>query len=276
MDIRDIIHKIDKVQSRKELTNEIKKININESMAINIAMYGNNEQELSQVMRIFKNAGVSSPEFKPIATAPAEASGYQGQSEPFTFDVKLDGDFEMEKGVSDKDAMEIKNILQKAGIQAEVNPSEEDFSSIAIKTMTPKEKIIDIISKAGVTVDEDSRYKASTTPDPKYASIPDTVDPTGDDLHKKKKMYARSHPGDNPMAVEQEVSLAEKIKAQLIADYAAFKEGQVKGMVMDIESDAAEMSKEEFSKKYQGKHMDIFNRIQKEKDMDMSIDDVTI
>lgn len=112
---------------------------------------------------------------------------------------------------------------------------------------------------------EDDRYQASTTPDPKYATIPDTVDPTGDDLHKKKKMYARSQPGDNPMSVkEDEISLAEKIKSQLTQDYAAFKEGAVKGWLMDMESDAAEMNKDEFIKKHGQRHADIWDRINSE------------
>jgi hypothetical protein len=116
-------------------------------------------------------------------------------------------------------------------------------------------------------VGEDDRYQASTTPDPKYATIPDTVDPTSDDLHKKKKMYARSQPGDNPMAVkEEEISLAEKIKSQLTQDYAAYKEGAVKGMVMDMEQDAAEMNKDEFIKKHGQRYVDIWDRVNSEED----------
>jgi len=164
MDIRDFLNKIDNIQSKKDLTSEVKKINLTEQTALNISMYGTDANEINQMMQIFKSAGLQPP-------VPA----------------KID--------------------VVAAPVEAE-------------------EK----------SVGEDDRYQASTTPDPKYASIPDTVDPTGDDLHKKKKMYARSHPGDNPMAVkEDEISLAEKIKSQLTQDYAAFKEGAVKGWLMDME-----------------------------------------
>ena len=44
-------------------------------------------------------------------------------------------------------------------------------------------------------------------------------------------------------------------------------EGRVKAMLMDIEQDAVELSKEEFIKKHNGQHMDIWNRVQKEKDI---------
>ena len=43
-------------------------------------------------------------------------------------------------------------------------------------------------------------------------------------------------------------------------------EGAVKAMLMDIEQDAVELSKEEFIKKHNGQHMDIWNRVQKEKE----------
>ena len=97
--------------------------------------------------------------------------------------------------------------------------------------------------------------------------MPDTVDPVSDDLHKSKKMYARSQPGDNPMAVkEDEMSLAEKVKAQLTQDYAAYKEGAVKGYLMDLEQDAAEMSKDEYIKKHGQSKANIWDRVNSEED----------
>lgn len=190
MDIRDIIQKIEKVQTQKELTSEINKMNLTEAAAISVNMYGNNPNEVQALYQIFKNAGLQAP-------VPAQTT-------------------------------------------AVIAPTEQ-------------------------AVGEDDRYQASTTPDPKYATIPDTVDPTGDDIHKKKKMYARSHPGDNPMAVkEEEISLAEKIKLQLAQDYAAFKEGAVKGWLMDMEQDAGEMTRDEFIKKHGQKNANIWDRVNSE------------
>lgn len=192
MDIRDIIHRIEKVQTQKELTSEINKMNLTEAAAISVNMYGNNPNEVQALYQIFKNAGLQAP-------VPAQTT-------------------------------------------AVIAPTEQ-------------------------AVGEDDRYQASTTPDPKYATIPDTVDPTGDDIHKKKKMYARSHPGDNPMAVkEEEISLAEKIKSQLTQDYAAFKEGAVKGWLMDMEQDAGEMTRDEFIKKHGQKNANIWDRVNSEED----------
>lgn len=147
------------------------------------------------------------------------------------------------------------NIFKNAGLQSPM-PAPMQVA-VGPKPIEAQEK----------SVGEDDRYKASTTPDPKYATMPDTVDPVSDDLHKSKKMYARSQPGDNPMAVkEDEMSLAEKVKAQLTQDYAAYKEGAVKGYLMDLEQDAAEMSKDEFIKKHGQSKANIWDRVNSEED----------
>ena len=153
------------------------------------------------------------------------------------------------------------NIFKNAGLQSPM-PAPMPAPMPVQVTMAPKP-----IEAQDKPVGEDDRYKASTTPDPKYATMPDTVDPVSDDLHKSKKMYARSQPGDNPMAVkEDEMSLAEKVKAQLTQDYAAYKEGAVKGYLMDLEQDAAEMSKVEFIKKHGQSKANIWDRVNSEED----------
>ena len=62
---------------------------------------------------------------------------------------------------------------------------------------------------------------ASTSPNVSQKDISASI-PNGDDLHKMKKGYARSQPGDNPRAVE-ESDLSGKIKNDLYAQYEAFK-----------------------------------------------------
>ena len=153
------------------------------------------------------------------------------------------------------------NIFKNAGLQSPM-PAPMPAPMPVQVAMAPKP-----VEAQDKPVGEDDRYKASTTPDPKYATMPDTVDPVSDDLHKSKKMYARSQPGDNPMAVkEDEMSLAEKVKAQLTQDYAAYKEGAVKGYLMDLEQDAAEMSKDEYIKKHGQSKANIWDRVNSEED----------
>jgi len=85
-----------------------------------------------------------------------EASGFQGQTEARHFDIRLNGDFDRDRPTSDNDAAAVKNVLKNAGIEAEVQPSEADFSSVSINTMSPPEAVV---SALGDMVDESLEYK---------------------------------------------------------------------------------------------------------------------
>jgi len=85
-----------------------------------------------------------------------EASGFQGQTEARQFDIRLNGDFDRDRPTSDNDAAAVKNVLKNAGIEAEVQPSEADFSSVSINTMSPPEAVV---SALGDMVDESLEYK---------------------------------------------------------------------------------------------------------------------
>ena len=85
-----------------------------------------------------------------------EASGFQGQAEARHFDIRLNGDFDRDRPTSDNDAAAVKNVLKNAGIEAEVQPSEADFSSVSIHTMAQPEAVM---SALGDMVDESLEYK---------------------------------------------------------------------------------------------------------------------
>jgi hypothetical protein len=85
-----------------------------------------------------------------------EASGFQGQAEARHFDIRLDGDFDRDNPTSDNDAAAVKNVLKNAGIEAEVQPSEANFSSVSIHTMAKPEAVIKAL---GDMVDESTEYK---------------------------------------------------------------------------------------------------------------------
>jgi hypothetical protein len=85
-----------------------------------------------------------------------EAAGFQGQTEARQFDIRLSGDFDRDRPTSDTEAMAVKNVLKNAGIQAEVQPSEADFSSVSINTMSPPEAVMNAL---GDMVDESLEYK---------------------------------------------------------------------------------------------------------------------
>jgi hypothetical protein len=85
-----------------------------------------------------------------------EASGFQGQAEARHFDIRLNGDFDIDRPTSDNDATAVKNVLKNAGIEAEVQPSEANFSSVSIHTMAQPEAVIKAL---GDMVDESLEYK---------------------------------------------------------------------------------------------------------------------
>lgn len=108
------------------------------------------------------------PEAEPVAEEPKEekaepkeentdeASGFQGQAEARHFDIRLNGDFDRDRPTSDNDAAAVKDVLKNAGIEAEVQPSEADFSSVSIHTMAQPEAVM---SALGDMVDESLEYK---------------------------------------------------------------------------------------------------------------------
>jgi hypothetical protein len=63
---------------------------------------------------------------------------------------------------------------------------------------------------------------ASTSPDEKISDFKAAI-PNGNDLHKEKKMYPRSQPGDNPRAVES-TELVNRLRESLAAELAALKQ----------------------------------------------------
>ena len=85
-----------------------------------------------------------------------EATGFQGQTEARHFDIRLSGDFDRDRPTSDNDAAAVKNVLKNAGIEAEVQPSEADFSSVSINTMAQPEAVMNAL---GDMVDESLEYK---------------------------------------------------------------------------------------------------------------------
>ena len=83
-----------------------------------------------------------------------EASGYGGQSEPFMHTIRVDGDYDMDRGITDKDCEEMEYDLAKGGIKAQCEPNEMMQGAVQIHTMSPKSAVIDALSNAGYEVNE--------------------------------------------------------------------------------------------------------------------------
>ena len=70
-----------------------------------------------------------------------EAHGYQGGTEARKYEYDIAGDFSPEDPVSEKDAEQVKELLQKAGINADVEPREDRYNGIVIHTDAGKEEV---------------------------------------------------------------------------------------------------------------------------------------
>jgi hypothetical protein len=83
-----------------------------------------------------------------------EASGYEGQSEPYMHTIRVDGDYDMDRGITDKDCEEIEYDLAKGGIKAQCDANEMMQGGVNIHTMSPRSAVIDALSNAGYEVNE--------------------------------------------------------------------------------------------------------------------------
>ena len=86
-----------------------------------------------------------------------EASGYEGQDEYHAHIIRLNGDFDAERPVSDADAETVKQAIMKnsgeegRSILVDVEPAEDYFDSVVVHSARSKEEII---SYLGDIVDE--------------------------------------------------------------------------------------------------------------------------
>jgi len=83
-----------------------------------------------------------------------EASGYGGQSEPHMHTIKVDGDYDMDRGITDKDCKDMEYDLAKGGIKAQCDANEMMQGGVNIHTMSPKSAVVDALSNAGYEVNE--------------------------------------------------------------------------------------------------------------------------
>ena len=70
-----------------------------------------------------------------------EAHGYQGGTEARRYEYDLSGDYTPEEPVTEKDIEEIKSMLQKAGINADVQSREDRYQGIVVHTDAPREEV---------------------------------------------------------------------------------------------------------------------------------------
>ena len=86
-----------------------------------------------------------------------EASGYEGQSEPHMHTITVDGDYDMDRGITEKDCEEMEYDLAKGGIKAQCQPNEMVQGGVHIHTMSPRSAVLDALGNAGYEVNEEAQ-----------------------------------------------------------------------------------------------------------------------
>ena len=90
-----------------------------------------------------------------------EAHGYQGGIEPRTLRYDLAGDYDQDRGVSDRDAEDVKNLLSKAGINADVQPDESRHQGIVIHTDSNPDDVEKVLGGMIETVDNFHEFESA-------------------------------------------------------------------------------------------------------------------
>ena len=85
---------------------------------------------------------------------PDEASGPEGSMEPHAHKFYIDGDYDEDRGISDKDCEEMEYACAKAGIKCKCEPDEMRQGGVIIHTMSPRDEVADALDKEGYAVEE--------------------------------------------------------------------------------------------------------------------------
>ena len=83
-----------------------------------------------------------------------EASGPEGGMEPHAHKFYIDGDYDQDRGISDKDCEQMEMACKKAGIECKCEPDEMRQGGVVIHTMAPRDAVIDVLDKEGYNVEE--------------------------------------------------------------------------------------------------------------------------
>ena len=83
-----------------------------------------------------------------------EAMGHEGGSDAHAHRIYIDGDYDEDRGISEKDCEEMEYACGKAGIKCKCEPDEMRQGGVIIHTMAPREEVIDALDKEGYAVEE--------------------------------------------------------------------------------------------------------------------------
>ena len=157
----------------------------------------------------------------PMGAMPSLPAPEQHEGNPVTVNVSMNAS-------GKEHVADLLNMMKNAGLGG--------AEPVSAKMLSPRMDMERLSAMMGEPEDEPEMEEVddeievegdyANEPDAQYGDMSDAI-PDGDDLHKKKKAYAATQDGDNPMAVEA-------IKATLMA---ALQEKKAKPDFLDVDKD---------------------------------------
>ena len=158
-----------------------------------------------------------------------------------------------------EDSIALMTILKNAGLDPQqMNIQQSPSMNAPAPDMTPDVPAeIPGEEPMDVPMDEPEAEAFDNAPDEKMLDK-DDYELKRNKVPNSKMGSASAKQGDNPLEAIEEIA------KQLNKEYELFKEGRVKDWMLDMEADAADMSKQEFIKTHSEKYAYIWDRVQAE------------
>ena len=110
-----------------------------------------------------------------------EASGHEGGSEPHAHKIYIDGDYDEDRGISEKDCEEMEYACSKAGIKCKCEPDEMRQGGVIVHTMAPRDEVIKALDAEGYSVEESS---TGLNPEGDFADAINNINPKHDEAEQ--------------------------------------------------------------------------------------------
>ncbi len=218
------------------------------SMNVNMNAQGVDQiKELLNLMNATQATQLSAPSLLPQAGAPMDMPASKPMGMPavgLDVPVSIEPAKEPEPDLGDLDAL-IKNAGIGGDKPASIGSSSDNANGEKSPLGSAAEEIRSMADKLADKNEQEENY--ANEPDEKVADASAST-PSGDDLHREKKQFAKAQDGDNAMSVES-------IRKQLDARYMEIKESKkAKPDYLDMDKDGDK--KEPMKKAVKDKEVD--------------------
>ena len=110
-----------------------------------------------------------------------EAMGHEGGSEAHAHRIYIDGDYDEDRGISEKDCEEMEYACGKAGIKCKCEPDEMRQGGVIVHTMAPRDEVIKALDAEGYSVEESS---TGLNPEGDFADAINNINPKHDEAEQ--------------------------------------------------------------------------------------------